>query len=75
MCDLWLFWWARKAKWVSDLDFLCCTRVRFAIAILSSDPEFVSFVGLQVPNLQEKEMMVALMSKNLHLYIIILSVS
>lgn len=63
MCDLWFFWWSRKAKWVSDLDFLCCTRVRFAITILSSDPEFVRLVGLQVPNLQDKEMTVALMKK------------
>lgn len=74
MCDLWLFWWSRKAKWVSDLDFLSFTRVRFAVTILSSDPEFVSLVGLQVPNLSMKEMMVTLLSENLNLCIIILNV-
>ncbi len=51
LCNGRSLWWTWKAEGVCDLDLLCCAGVRFAVAILGSDPEQVGLVGFQVPNL------------------------
>lgn len=60
----WFVWWTGKPEGVCDLDLLCCTGVRFTVAVLSSDTEQVGLVGVQVPHLQEMNVELQFVTKH-----------